>query len=153
MVRTRVRRRSSRVHLTISRKRLETQALRCNGELVSVVSTEKTTVSYGSNSTAMSAARISTTSSIAGMWPACVCMAYRSTMVHVRTYVPMVRTFVRTYNVMSQLSDWKRAHMCTENHVCFGRIHGSQLREGANAGRHIPALSLPPSHHCLDGEV
>jgi hypothetical protein len=24
--------------------------------------------------------------------------------------------------------------MCTENHVCFGRIHGSQLREGANAG-------------------
>ncbi len=23
--------------------------------------------------------------------------------------------------------------MCTENHVCFGRIHGSQLREGANA--------------------
>jgi hypothetical protein len=28
-----------------------------------------------------------------------------------------VRTYVRTYNVMSQLSDWKRAHMCTENHV------------------------------------
>ncbi len=24
---------------------------------------------------------------------------------------------------MSQLSDWKRAHMCTENHVCFGRVH------------------------------
>jgi hypothetical protein len=23
--------------------------------------------------------------------------------------------------------------MCTENQVCFGRIHGSQLREGANA--------------------
>ncbi len=54
---------------------------------------------------------------------------------------------------MSQLSDWKRAHMCTENHVCFGRIHGSQLREGANAGPHTPTLSLPPSHHCLDGEV
>ncbi len=36
----------------------------------------------------------------------------------VRTYV---RTRVRTFNVMSQLSDWKRAHMCTENHVCFGR--------------------------------
>ncbi len=34
--------------------------------------------------------------------------------------------YVRTYNVMSQLSDWKRAHMRTENHVCFGRIHGSQ---------------------------
>jgi hypothetical protein len=29
-----------------------------------------------------------------------------------------VRTYVRTFNVMSQLSDWKRAHMCTENHVC-----------------------------------
>jgi hypothetical protein len=43
--------------------------------------------------------------------------------------------------------------MCTENHVCFGRIHGSQLREGANAGQHTPTLSLPPSHHCLDGEV
>ena len=64
-----------------------------------------------------------------------------------------VRAYVRTYNVMSQLSDWKRAHMCTENHVCFGRIHGSQLREGANAGQHTPTLSLPPSHHCLDGEV
>ncbi len=38
--------------------------------------------------------------------------------------------------MLSQLSDWKRAHMCTENHVCFGRIHGSQLREGAKAGQH-----------------
>jgi hypothetical protein len=43
----------------------------------------------------------------------------------VRTMVPLwyqgtyVRTYVRTYNVMSQLSDWKRAHMCTENHVCL----------------------------------
>jgi hypothetical protein len=36
--------------------------------------------------------------------------------------------------------------MCTENHVCFGRIHGSQVREGANAGRHTLSLSLPPSH-------
>jgi hypothetical protein len=27
--------------------------------------------------------------------------------------------YVCTYNVMSQLSDWKRAHMCTENHVCL----------------------------------
>jgi hypothetical protein len=43
--------------------------------------------------------------------------------------------------------------MCTENHVCFGRIPGSQLREGANAGQHTPTFSLPPSHHCLDGEV
>ena len=79
--------------------------------------------------------------------PTCVPVAPR---IPVRT---RVRTYVRTYNVMSQLSDWKRAHMCTENHVCFGRIHGSQLREGANAGQHTPTLSLPPSHHCLDGEV
>ncbi len=36
-----------------------------------------------------------------------------------------VRTYVHvhsTCNVMSQLSDWKRAHMCTENHVCFGQL-------------------------------
>ncbi len=55
-------------------------------------------------------------------------------------YVPYgiaIRTYVRTYNVMSQLSDWKRAHMCTENHVCVGRVHGSQLREGANAGTYV----------------
>ncbi len=51
---------------------------------------------------------------------------------------------------MAHTSDWKRAHMCT---VCFGRIHGSQLREGAKAGQHTPTLSLPPSHHCLNGEV
>ncbi len=54
-----------------------------------------------------------------------------------------VRTYHGTFNVMSQLSDWKRAHMCTENHVCIGRIHGSQLREGANEGQHTPTLSLP----------
>ncbi len=35
----------------------------------------------------------------------------------------------------------KRAHLCTENNVCFGRIHGSQLREGANAGQHTPTLA------------
>jgi hypothetical protein len=70
---------------------------------------------------------------------------------NVRTYV--LRTY---YNVTSQLSDWKRvrtrvnceitvrtrtysdseswkrAHMCTgtDNHVCFLKINGSQLREG-----------------------
>jgi hypothetical protein len=36
---------------------------------------------------------------------------------------------------------WKRAHMCTENHVCV-------LGGYTNA----PTLSLPPSHHCLNGE-
>ncbi len=53
-------------------------------------------------------------------------------------YVHSVRTY---YNVKSQLSDWKRAHMCTENHMCLGRIHGSQLRERANAGQHTPTLA------------
>ncbi len=64
-------------------------------------------------------------------------------------------TYVRTYNFMSQLSNWKRAHMCTENHVCFGRIHGSQLREGANAGyvrsTRMPypiPMVLPSTHVC-----
>jgi hypothetical protein len=52
------------------------------------------------------------------------------------THVVLVRTF---NNIMSQLSDWKRAHVCTEKHACFGRLHGSQLREGANAGRGGPA--------------
>jgi hypothetical protein len=65
---------------------------------------------------------------------------------HVHTRLPRyvhMYTYVRTY-VMSQLSDWKRAHMCTENHVCFGRIHGSQLREGANAGQHTPHSRYRP---------
>jgi hypothetical protein len=81
------------------------------------------------------------------------CMAIPGNTIPRYLLVPIplwyVHVYVRTYNVMSQLSDWKRAHMCTENHVCFGRIHGSQLREGANAGQHTPTLSLPPSHHCL----
>jgi hypothetical protein len=67
----------------------------------------------------------------------------------------MVRTMVRTYyNVMSQLLIGK-GHTCAPctRTTCFGRIHGSQLSEGANAGQHTPTLSLPPSHHCLNGEV
>jgi hypothetical protein len=101
-------------------------------------------------------------------WYPCTCS---STMV--RTLVPLVRvhvylpwchwysyhgtytrtmyaTRVRTYdNVMSQLSDWKRALRTT----CVLGGYGSQLRVGANAGQHTPTLSLPPSHHCLNGEV
>ncbi len=43
--------------------------------------------------------------------------------------------------------------MCTENHVCSGRIQGSQLREGANAGQHT-YTALPPSNHShINGEV
>ncbi len=41
--------------------------------------------------------------------------------VYVRT---MVRTYVRTYNVMSQLSDWKRAHMCSVHYIrTYVRTH------------------------------
>jgi hypothetical protein len=64
----------------------------------------------------------------------------------VRTYV---HVYVRTYNVVSQLSDWKRAHMCTANHVCFGRIHGSQLREGANAHLHSRYGQYRPHTTCF----
>jgi hypothetical protein len=39
--------------------------------------------------------------------------------------------------------------MCTQNHVCFERTQGSQLKDGANAGQHAPILSLPLSQHCL----
>ncbi len=46
-------------------------------------------------------------------------------------------------------SDWTRAHVCTreENHVCFGSIRGSQLREGANEGQHTPSYTYAPSPH------
>ncbi len=27
------------------------------------------------------------------------------------------------------------------------------VERAANAGQHTPTLSLPPSHHCLNGEV
>ncbi len=42
-----------------------------------------------------------------------------------------------------------RAHMCTENHVCFGRIHGSQLRRSECRATHTYTLAtaltpLPP---------
>jgi hypothetical protein len=50
------------------------------------------------------------------------------TSTYVRTYLPWY-TCTMWYNVMSQLSDWKRAHMCTENHVCtytctYVHLHG-----------------------------
>jgi hypothetical protein len=40
----------------------------------------------------------------------CTCVPFSN-----RTYV---HRYHGTYNVMSQLSDCKRAHMCIENHVC-----------------------------------
>ncbi len=82
--------------------------------------------------------------------------AVHAVQVYVRTYVRRTYVpfwYVRTYeNVMSQLSDEKGTHVHRKPRV-FGRIHGSQLRQGANAGQHTPTLSLPPSHHCLKGEV
>jgi hypothetical protein len=54
----------------------------------------------------------------------------------VRTYLRLgrtsVRPYVRTYSstMHGVAIPWyaTRAHMCAENHVCLGRIHGSQLR-------------------------
>jgi hypothetical protein len=45
------------------------------------------------------------------------------------------------------------AVLLAQTHPRYGRIHGSQLRAGANAGQHTPTRSLPPSHHCLNDEV
>ncbi len=63
-----------------------------------------------------------------------------------RTYVRtiMVRTY-RYYNVMSQLSDWKRAHVCTENHlrVWEDTRQPVERRSGCSAGNthpHSPCL-------------
>jgi hypothetical protein len=76
------------------------------------------------------------------------------------TMVPMVledvRTYTCTYVLVMVCHNFLigKGHTCALRTTCvFGRIHGSQLREGANAGQHTPTLSLlPPSHHCLDGE-
>jgi hypothetical protein len=57
------------------------------------------------------------------------------------TYVPMVLIML-CHNFLIG-----KGHMCTENHVCFGRIHGSQLREGANAGQHTPTLYYNVCEH------
>jgi hypothetical protein len=56
-----------RTNITLSQKRLEIQAHRCNGETSALSAEEDITVYYGSNSTAMSAARISTTI-LASLW-------------------------------------------------------------------------------------
>jgi hypothetical protein len=44
----------------------------------------------------------------------------------------------------------KTANMCTENHMCFGWIHGSQLRERE---RMQSNTRLHSRNHCLNGEV
>jgi hypothetical protein len=76
----------------------------------------------------------------------------RSTMVHMSKWYQMVRvsvpsgmdhTYCNTIMLFHNFLIGKGTHVCTENHMCFGRIHGSHLREGANAGQHTPTLSLP----------
>ncbi len=63
------------------------------------------------------------------------------------TYTCTYSSYVcHTENVMSQLSDWKRAHMCTENHLCFGRTrvplvleyHGTYTRVRTMVRTRIP---------------
>jgi hypothetical protein len=47
---------------------------------------------------------------------------------------------------------WKRAHMCTERHVCFGRTHSSQLREGVHVhlhSRHTTILIRGSQYTCV----
>ncbi len=54
------------------------------------------------------------------------------TCTYVPWYVPCM-WYVRTY-VRTQLSDWKGAHMCTENHLCFGRTHATLARQPVERG-------------------
>jgi hypothetical protein len=58
----------------------------------------------------------------------------------------------RVCRKMSQLSDWNVVHR--EPLVFWEDTQQPVEREGANAGQHTPTLFLlPPSHHCLNGEV
>ncbi len=69
-------------------------------------------------------------------------------MVHV--YVPwyygiargLNMVYVRTYNVMSQLADWKRAHMCTENCEHVGLDTNQSLH---HPPEHVPTMVTPTS--------
>jgi hypothetical protein len=56
----------------------------------------------------------------------------------------MVRTVGTYYNVMSQLSDWKRAHMCTENYVRLRVRTMVHVYHGTNG-----AYSTPKTHVVL----
>jgi hypothetical protein len=71
---------------------------------------------------------------------------------YVRTYVRThVRTYVHVdYHVMSQLSDWKRAHMCTESR-CVLAGDTAASRERMRGNTHLHSRHRP--HHCLNDEV
>jgi hypothetical protein len=72
-----------------------------------------------------------------------------------------VRTRVRTSNVMSQLSDWKRAHMCTENHVCTTGVpvmpyHGTRIHNMVHVYNYNIISKTTMVHvyvHVFDGNV
>jgi hypothetical protein len=112
---------------SLSQKRREIQALRNYHMVVGVVSMKTSRFStvptrqrclqrgyvpFGTNGT-----RVRTMVRTMVLEYVHVYKPWYSSTTRVRTYV-RTYTGVRTYNVMSQLSDWKRAHMCTENHVC-----------------------------------
>ncbi len=68
--------------------------------------------------------------------------------------VQYVRTCVPCYhNVMSQLADRKRAHMRTENHVCFGRGYTAASCTNWYTSCTIPVMlfhnfQLSVQYHC-----
>jgi hypothetical protein len=90
-------------YITLSQKRLEIQALRCNGETSGRCQHEDITVYYSCNWTAMSAARISTTI-LASMWActrhsACVASPSNSSQDH-RTIASSGRPRLRVPRVV-----------------------------------------------------
>jgi hypothetical protein len=69
-------------------------------------------------------------------------LCHKRTCTMVRTWVH-VRT--RTYNVVSQLSDWKRAHMCTDNHVLIMLCHNFLIGRGhtRTVRTYVPCTYVP----------
>jgi hypothetical protein len=61
-------------------------------------------------------------------WYTCT---YPGTYTYTYTHVPW---YVHMYVLLCP--NIGKGHICALRTMCFGRIHGSQLREGANAGQH-----------------
>jgi hypothetical protein len=122
----------TRTNIYLSQKRLEIQALRCNGETRGR-SIKDITVSYGSNSTAMSTARISTTI-LASMW-ACTrtsaCIACIASLRTVSAYAGSFHGWSSWLGTCSpgsgavRASSQSRAALLTRPPVC--RINGMKL--------------------------
>jgi hypothetical protein len=69
-------------------------------------------------------------------------------------------TYVRTYHGTRVLRTYMSALFQSEScditlpYRTYACVLGEcTAAEGTNAGQHTPTLSLPPSHHCLNGEV